>query len=206
MAVLLGVAILLLHTSCTKQAPAPLGPIDDWRVVGSQNSSYEFGIDKSVAQEGKASASIRSIKDTINGFGAFMQTCQPGQYLGHRVRMTGFVKTTNVSGYASQWFRVDCDTVMVSFDNMHDGGSDRSIKGTSDWARYAIVLDVPPNATSLSYGALLSGTGQIWFDNVAFEIVDTTVSTTGIFIPSHEQHVRKENSAFTRPLNLDFEK
>lgn len=206
MAVLLGVAILLLHTSCTKQTPQPLGPVDDWRVVGSQISSYEFGIDKGVAQGGKASASIRSIKDTINGFGAFMQTCQPDQYLSRRVRMTGFVKTTNVSGYAALWFRVDCDTTIVSFDNMHDAGSDRTIKGTTDWKRYAIVLDVPANATSLSYGGLLSGTGQVWFDNVAFEIVDTSVATTGVFAPSDEQHPRKENGAFAKPLNLDFEK
>ena len=206
MTVLLGVAILLLHTSCTKQAPAPLGPIDDWRVVGSQNSSYEFGIDESVAQEGKASASIRSIKDTINGYGAFMQSIEPDKYYGRRVRMTGYLKTENVSGYASLWLRVDSDTITVAFDNMHIGASDRSIKGTTDWKRYAIVLDVPANSTLISYGALLSGTGQVWFDNVAIEIVDTSVATTGVFAPSDEQHPRKENGAFAKPLNLDFEK
>lgn len=206
MSVLLGVAILLLHASCTKQTPQPLGPVNDWRVVGSQISSYEFGIDKSVAQGGMASASIRSIKDTINGFGAFMQTCQPDKYLGHRVRMTGYLKTKNVSGSASLWFRVDSDTSIVSFDNMYNGASDRSIKGTSDWARYTIVLDVPANSTSLSYGAMLSGTGQVWFDNVAFEIVDTSIATTGAFTPSDEQHPSMDRRALTKPLNLDFEK
>ena len=206
MTVLLGVAILLLHTSCTKQAPQPLGPVNDWRVVGSQISSYEFGIDKSIAQGGKASASIRSIKDTINGFGAFMQSCEPDKYYGRRVRMTGYLKTENVSGYASLWLRVDCDTTIVSFDNMHDAGSDRTIKGTTDWKRYAIVLDVPANATSLSYGALLSGTGQIWFDNVAFEIVDTTVATTGVFTPTDAERPNKYWIALSKPLNLDFEK
>ncbi len=206
MTVLLGVAILSLHTSCTKQAPAPLGPIDDWRVMGSQNSSYEFGIDKSVAQEGKASASIRSIKDTINGFGAFMQSIEPDKYYSRRVRMTGYLKTENVSGYASLWLRVDSDTTTVAFDNMHIGASDRSIKGTTDWKRYAIVLDVPTNSTLISYGALLNGTGQIWFDNVAFEIVDSSVATTGVFTPSDAERPSKYGYALTRPLNLDFEK
>jgi hypothetical protein len=32
-----------------------------------------------------------------------------------------------------------------------------------------------PQATSISYGVLLSGTGQIWFKDVNFEIVDDSV-------------------------------
>jgi hypothetical protein len=34
---------------------------------------------------------------------------------------------------------------------------------------------VPQEATSISYGVLLSGTGQIWFKDVNFEIVDDSV-------------------------------
>jgi hypothetical protein len=44
------------------------------------------------------------------------------------------------------------------------------IKRTTDWAKYEVVLYVP-QATSISYGVLLSGTGQIWFKDVNFEIV-----------------------------------
>jgi len=204
--VLLGVAILLLLESCMNQTPQPLGAVNHWRVVGNKTSSYEFGTDKSVAQEGSTSATIRSTKDTIVGFGAFMQSCAPDTYLGRRVRMSGYVKTENVSDYAALWFRVDCDTTMVSFDNMHNGTTDRPVKGTTEWTRYELVLDVPANSTSLNYGALLSGTGQLWFDNVAFEIVDTSVATTGVFTPSDVQHPVKDKGALSKPLNLDFEK
>jgi hypothetical protein len=45
---------------------------------------------------------------------------------------------------------------------------------------------------------LLVGTGQIWFDDIKFEVVDNSVPTTGKekegLMPSKE------------PVNLDFEK
>ena len=71
--------------------------------------------------------------------------------------------------------------------------SDRPVTGTTDWKKYEIVLDVPVNASKLAYGAVLAGTGQIWFDNINFEMVDSTIATTG----------RKENK---EPVNLNFEK
>lgn len=41
------------------------------------------------------------------------------------------------------WFRVDGTTgKSLSFDNMQD----RAVKGTTEWARYEIVLDVPEGA------------------------------------------------------------
>ena len=71
-----------------------------------------------------------------------------------------------------------------SIDKMHDGEKDRSIKGTTDWTEYEIVLDVPLNATKLAYGVLLVGTGQVWFDNIKFEVVDNSVPTTNIDMES----------------------
>jgi len=80
---------------------------------------------------------------------------------------------------------------------MHDGKKDRSVKGTTAWTKYEIVLDVPLQATNLAYGALLSGTGQIWFDHLKFEVVDNSVPTTGSSMESMMPN--------TVPVNLDFE-
>jgi hypothetical protein len=82
----------------------------------------------------------------------------------------------------------------LSFDNMHD----RAIKGTLDWSRHAIVLDVPEDSTSISFGVLLKGTGQVWVDDFEFEVVKTDVPTTDLR--------RTEMGAYgTRPRNLQFE-
>ncbi len=162
-----------------------------WFKAGSNPKSYDMGIDKGAGQDGKDVATIKSIDKMIDGFGTLMQTSSAQKYLGQRVRMTGFVKSKDVKEKAGLWFRVDQENSKKSlaFDNMYD----RPVTGTTDWKKYEIVLDVPLNASKLAYGALLSGTGQIWFDSLNFEIVDSTISTTG----------RKENK---EPVNLNFEK
>jgi len=170
-----------------------------WFVAGSDPKSYDMGIDKGAGQDGKNAATIKSTAKKIKGFGTLMQECLPDNYLGKRVRMTGMVKTKDVSKWAGLWFRVDEKGTnnALGFDNMKDGKKDRSIKGTTDWTKYEIVLDVPLNASNLAYGALLVGTGQIWFDNIKFEVVDNTVPTTGK--DNDDMMPNKE------PVNLEFE-
>jgi len=171
-----------------------------WFKAGSEPKSYDMGIDKGSAQDGKNAATIKSTEAKIKGFGTLMQNCLPDKYLGKRVRMTGLVKTKDVTDWAGLWFRVDEkeSNKSIGFDNMKDGKKDRSIKGTTDWASYEIVLDVPLTSSNLAYGALLVGTGQIWFDNIKFEVVDNTVPTTG---EGKEGLMQNKE-----PVNLDFEK
>jgi hypothetical protein len=171
-----------------------------WFKAGSDPKSYDMGIDKGAGLDGKNAATIKSNQKKINGFGTLMQDCLPDNYLGKRVRMSGMLKTQDVSDWSGLWFRIDQkgSDKTLGFDNMHDGKKDRSIKGTTDWTKYEIVLDVPLDASNLTYGALLVGTGQIWFDDIKFEVVDNSVPTTGKekegLMPSKE------------PVNLDFEK
>ncbi len=155
-----------------------------WIKAGDSPAKYEMGIEKEVGQNSKNAATIKSSEKKIDGFGTLKQTCLPGKYLGKRVKMTGYMRSKDVSDWASFWMRVDradttlqADSVLintVSFDNMED----RSIKGTTDWKKYEVVLDVPANASGISFGGMLIGTGQIWFDNLNFEIVDKSVPVT----------------------------
>jgi hypothetical protein len=167
-----------------------------WFPAGSKPKSYAMGIDPGSGQDGKNAATIKSLDSKITGFGTLMQQCMPGQYKGKRVRMTGMIRSENVTGWAGMWFRVDQanSRESLAFDNM----GDRPIKGTTAWTTYEIVLDVPANASMLAYGTLLDGTGQVWFDNLKFEIVDESVPTTG-------RDGVKNAATLTVPTNLDFE-
>jgi hypothetical protein len=120
-----------------------------------------------------------------------MQNSSASQYLGKRVRLTGYMKSKKVKSWAGLWLRVDQagSQKSLAFDNMQN----RAVKGTTGWKKYEIVLDVPTNASNIAYGALLSETGQIWFDNLSFEVVDTSVPTTDV----------RQISA--TPTNLNFE-
>lgn len=168
----------------------------NWFKAGSKPNSYAMHVDKGSGEDGKNAVTIKSIDEKINGFGTLMQQCKPNKYLGKRVKMSGYVKSENVSGWSGLWVRVDQSNsdVPLSFDNMHD----RPITGTTDWKKYEIILDVPNNASLIAFGALLSGTGQIWFDKLSFEIVDDNYKTTGSVNG-------KKIMTIEEPSNLDFE-
>ncbi len=153
-----------------------------WFLTGKHNNQYQMGVDKGSGKDGKDAMTIKSVdKIEYNKFfGALATVSLPTQYLGKRVRLTGYLKTKEVSHWAGFWFRVDGQKngEMLAFDNMKDGKTDRSISGTNDWKKYNLVLDVPINAKDIMYGALLDGTGQIWFENVTLEIVNSSIPTT----------------------------
>ena len=91
--------------------------------------------------------------------------------------MTAYVKTENVNSWAGLWMRVDYYSARVlAFDNMQN----RPIKGSTNWTKYEVILFVPKDATSITYGVLLDGTGQIWFKDVKLEVVEDTVPETGL--------------------------
>lgn len=161
--------------------------------------SYEMGLDKGAGPNGGNAATIKSKGKNIKGFGTLMQNCLPDSFLGKRVRLSGLVKTKDLTDWAGLWFRVDAkgSDFPLGFDNLKNGKTDRSISGTTDWTKYEIVLDVPLNASNLAYGALISGNGQIWFDELKFEIVGKDVPTTG--------KGKEELMPQQEPVNLDFE-
>jgi hypothetical protein len=87
--------------------------------------------------------------------------------------------------------RVDKEAKQLAFDNMQG----RPIKGTTDWKKYDVVLDVPQEATGIFFGVLLSGSGTVWLSEAKFEIVEPNIPTTGT------EAVQK-----LEPINLDFHK
>ncbi len=163
-----------------------------WLVSGSDPKSYEIGLDHNVSYTGRSSAYIKEMAST-NGFATLMQSFQADLYRGKRIRLSAYVKSADVKKYAGLWMRVDAKTnTSVAFDNMFD----RPIKGTSDWTRYEVVLDVPEEAVGISLGVNLQGPGMVWSDDFEFGVVDTSVPVTG----------RKIQRQLPKlPVNLDFE-
>jgi hypothetical protein len=96
-----------------------------------------------------------------------------------------------LTGWAGLWMRVDGQRSRPSlaFDNMQD----RPVRGSTDWKRYEVVLDVADEATGVALGILLDGTGAVWMSDVKVETVDKTVATTGGANRLHDE-----------PVNLDF--
>ena len=170
-----------------------------WFLAGSNPRGYVASLDGATVRSGGASASLASLTQDTKGFSTLMQESLPGAYAGTRVRMTAQVRSKGVAGWCGLWLRVDGDRgrPILAFDNMDD----RPIKGDSEWQEYAIVLDVPSDAAALAYGILLSGPGQVWLDDVNFQIVDENVPTT------RQDSTRQDAARKFRPAptNLDFD-
>lgn len=165
--------------------------IDNWHKAGTKPKSYEIGFDKSTYKTGSKSAYLKSIDNKIKGFGTLMQQCDAKDYLGKKIKMSAYIKSEDVKNWAGMWLRIDSKygRRVLGFDNMQK----RAIKGTTDWKKYEIILDVPPDSGSLNYGFLIDGTGQIWFDQLSIEII-------GNF---DDKDVK--NAILSKPANLDFE-
>jgi hypothetical protein len=43
--------------------------------------------------------------------------------------------------------------------------------GTTEWTRYEVTLTIPPQTQSIRVGAMLTGPGSVWLDDVALEVL-----------------------------------
>jgi hypothetical protein len=181
-----GTAIALAACALAATAKVPRG----WVMAGSNPELFESGVDTEQTYQGLMSAFVKSKQSSVHGFGTLMQTVLAEQYKGKRVRLSGVVKSQDVAGWAGLWMRVDEGNSAVAFDNMQN----RSIKGTTEWQRYDVVLDVPEDATGISFGILLNGAGEVWLTSTKFDVVgaDVPVTSTGERKVSHG------------PVNLEF--
>ncbi len=147
-----------------------------WQLAGDERSCYQLDHDLVVTHAGKPSGRLMSIGE-CQSFGTMVQCINPADYAGKRVRFSGYVRARDVKDWAGLWMRVDgaggCGTALA-FDNM----SARPIKGSKDWARYEVVLDVAKDAKSICLGLLLQGQGKVWLSGVSFEPVSAAVPTT----------------------------
>ena len=168
-------------------------PPQGWRASGKAAHDYEMTIDRGQVHSGHPSGMIRAIHDKPTGFGTLMQTFIPDEFRGKRVRLSGWVRTERVENWASLWMRVDGNgPEPLAFDNM---GS-RPIKGTTEWRRYEIVLDVSDDATAVAFGLQLDGSGAAWMSDLEMTVVGREVPTTG---------ESRKNTLPRQPRNLRFD-
>lgn len=142
-----------------------------WTIFGEGSGSITTNID--VVKEGKASV-LLEIKNG-SGFKALALTL-PQIYIGKEITLSGYIKTENVSqDFAGLWMRIDPE---VAFDNMQS----RGIKGTTDWTKYEVTLQMQPEITNqIVLGAILSGEGKMWVDDLKITIDGKDISKALVY-------------------------
>ncbi|WP_060204689.1 helix-turn-helix domain-containing protein [Sporosarcina koreensis] len=165
-----------------------------WFLSGSHPNHFRMGIDRQVVHTGKASGYIRSEFVTEpEEFATMMQQFKANNFIGKRIKLSCFLKCEDVEQFAGAWMRIDNQLGdVLQFDNM----SNRPLLGTLDWNYYSLVLDVPPESKTISFGVLLQGKGKIWVNQFQFEEAPETSSTTNLEVMPE---------LLDEPVNLSFE-
>ena len=116
----------------------------------------------------KASAEAKAVRAPEGPpFGLATATFPIEVAAGKRIRYSGYIKTQGITRkWAGLWWRVDGKSGVLAFDNMENRGA----TGTTDWKRYEIDLQVPKDATNINFGALHSGDGSAWFDELSVTV------------------------------------
>jgi erythromycin esterase len=173
---------------------------EGWGGGSAHAGAYESGIDRKVFHGGKASAFVRMNGAGRDDFGTLAQVIQAEPYRGRRVRLSAYLKTQDAVDGAGLWMRIDGKGAVLAFDNMDP----RRVRGTKDWQKAEVVLDVSEKAQAIAFGLLLVGSGKVWIDDVRIEAVGKDVPSTNLFDKEQATDFGGQLGE-PKPANLDFE-
>ena len=173
------IGLALGFSVATVVAPAAYAQVPSgWQAF--TDGTIDYAVRSDVARreggQGFAGVTIKSNVASPRGTGMLAQSIRADAYRGKRVRLSGYLKAIGINeGTAELWMRVDGEGVVQTSDYMQN----RPLMGTRDWGREEIVLDIPQNAIGITFGFLLSGSGQVWLDDLQMEVVGDDVPVTG---------------------------
>jgi C-terminal processing protease CtpA/Prc len=117
--------------------------------------------DSLVVHEGRYAGRIERDTESSEDFSAFT-TSVPVTFAGEELELRGWLRTDEVTGFAGLWLREDGRSGSLQFDNMQS----RSLSGTTEWEEYRIILPLDGRARTVVLGALLTGEGTVWVDDL----------------------------------------
>jgi AraC-like DNA-binding protein len=157
----------------------PNSLIPGWIVTGSAPKAYVAMPDPENDYHNAKSIIIKNKAVMIepDSFCTVMQQFRATNYLGKRVRFSGYIKSQEVKSWGGLWMRINNSTAgILKIDNMQN----RPISGDCEWSYYSVVLDVPESSAIINIGLLLNGSGKLLLSNVSFETVGLDVCTTDV--------------------------
>lgn len=151
---------------------------EDWMVWSKfQRLDVEFSVNDINPYKGKLSAMIRRPEGIAYGeiTPSLTQRIKASQYRGKTIRLKAACRSKVESpGFA--FFRLTVDPGVL--ESAHNGmpplfdSLDSFRIENSDWSVYEIVVKVPEEAESITYGIYLRDSGTVWIDEVSIEVIE----------------------------------
>lgn len=181
-AIVAAIGVGVLATALAKPTGLPSG----WMQSGDAQTCEGRVLPVDSAPSPKA-YSIDCKPGTV-GFSTLMQQLAGTDYAGKRVRLSAQLRGAQLAEWGGLWMRADSGQKATAFDNMWD----RQLQGSFGWQPAEVVLDIPADATALSFGFLLTGAGQLQATDFKLEVVSNAVPTTGkgaLALPRQPNHL-----------------
>jgi hypothetical protein len=137
----------------------------DWAAIGFGSPGLTFRADAEVKHGGRTSATIQNTGASGEPYN-WRQNLAVNLPAGTPLRLTGWVKTRDAAWAGVAVQMLDAGGRMVAFQTTQDG---QNLKGTADWKAFTLRFPVPKGMAHLAVLAMLSGRGQVWFDD--FDLV-----------------------------------
>ncbi|MBD0256929.1 MAG: peptidase S41 [Cytophagales bacterium] len=126
-------------------------------------SGYLIRADSLVRQHGRYALSLEPDPAAPHRTFGACDLSLPAHYEGKRIELKGYLKLEAVTGgFAGLWLRQDGEAGALAFDNMQK----ENLHGTKDWQPYSISLPLHEDTKTIHLGALLTGKGKVWVDNL----------------------------------------
>jgi len=170
--------------------PTPLAPLPEgWGLMGAGGPHHlpgkcEVGLETSTSADGPQLFSIRCTEPDTPSFGGAYKVVDSERYQGKRVRVSGWLKVTEVEAVVNPEMRPASSAggaalmlVVVSQPGgqRRDWMSDRTIKGSTAWEYRDFVVDVPRDSRRFHVGFWMEGRGQVWVRDLQVEPVSRQV-------------------------------
>ena len=178
-----------------------------------ESSDYEAGVDHKVVRGGKASLYLKSTSGNPKDYAA-RQSVKAEAYRGKRVRLTAWVKPDQAEQGGAPWLRVDFQNADYVLDGMLELTKASSARAVNGWVKCELVAQIPDDALGISFGLRMIGKGEIWADDLAFDVVPATVRTNTIErrkyrSPDRDAAIQRLKEQYAnapeRPVNLGYE-
>jgi hypothetical protein len=144
-----------------------------WTASTRNTAGFEMGVEQISAHGGANAAYLHG--PALNSFVAFQQQIDATPFRGKRVKASVWVTESFLTNAGAFGVAVDAP------DNQASSSIEipAPVGGSDTWHQVFVVFDVPDNTVGLTLAGSMTGSGQVFFDDVALEVVtDETPLTT----------------------------